>query len=108
MDDMGQFDFGCPADLYLATRRGMSRQTISYKRFPTGAEAIKYAVEVVGIEKLPGTALETETARLDADQIRALYQHDSYPLRRKSDPPFGARVLVACGSGSGAAREQVL
>ena len=55
---------------------------MSYKRFPTVAEAIQYAVEVVGADKLAGTAIETENDRLDAAQIRALYRHDRYPLQR--------------------------
>ncbi len=79
---MEQFDFECPADLYVATGRGMARKAMSYKRFQTGAEAIKYAIESVGTDKLWGTVIETETARFGAAEINALYQRDDYPLRR--------------------------
>lgn len=79
---MEQFDFDGPAELYAATGRGVSRRTMSYKRFASSAEAIKYAVEVVGADKLWGTVIETETARLGAAEINALYQRNDYPLRR--------------------------
>ena len=79
---MEDFDFDCPAELYTATGRGVSRKFMSYKRFTSSAEAIRYAVEVVGADKLWGTVIETETARLDAAEINALYQRDDYPLRR--------------------------
>lgn len=79
---MEQFDFDCPAELYVATGRGMAPKAMSYRRFLTGAEAIKYAMESVGTDKLWGTVIETETARLGAAEINALYRRDDYPLRR--------------------------
>ncbi len=82
MDRMEQFNFDGPAELYSAVGKGFSRRSMSFKRFASSAEAIQYAVEVVGSEKLWGTVIETETQRLEAAQIRALYQHADYPLRR--------------------------
>lgn len=83
MKAMEQFDFDCPAELYAATGRGASRRTMSYKRFTSSAEAIRYAVEVVGADKLWGTVIETEKARLGAAEIDALYRGEDYPLQRR-------------------------
>lgn len=79
---MEQFDFDSPAEIFVARGRGWVRQSMTYKRFPTVAEAIQYAIEIVGADKLAGTAIETETDRLDGARIRELYQHSRYPLHR--------------------------
>ena len=39
------FDYGVPAVLFMAKRKGRSRQPLSYRRFAAAAEAIRFAVE---------------------------------------------------------------
>lgn len=82
MGPMEQFNFNRPAELFVAPGRGAVRRKMSYRRFASGAEAIKYAIEVVGPDNLWGTIIETDEARLGADEIRLLYQRPDYPLPR--------------------------
>lgn len=55
---------------------------MTYKRFSTGGEAIRYAIEVIGTDNLWGATMETEKARLGAGEIRAMSECGGYPLRR--------------------------
>jgi hypothetical protein len=38
------FDYGAPAELFMAKRTGGSRQPLGYRRFATAAEAIRFAI----------------------------------------------------------------
>lgn len=40
-----KFDYGTPAELFMAKRKGGARQPLGYRRFATAAEAIRFAVE---------------------------------------------------------------
>ena len=44
-DEATTFDYGAPAELFIAKRKGGLRQTLGYRRFATAAEAIRFAVE---------------------------------------------------------------
>ncbi|MDX2290409.1 MAG: hypothetical protein NW217_16520 [Hyphomicrobiaceae bacterium] len=79
---MEHFDFHGPAELFAASGPSLTRQKLSYKRFETGAEAIKYAMEIIGADHLRGVSIETETVRLQATQINELYRRSDYPLCR--------------------------
>jgi hypothetical protein len=39
------FDYGVPAELFLAKRKAGTRQPLIYRRFATAAEAIRFAIE---------------------------------------------------------------
>ena len=39
------FDYGLAAELFMGRRKGRARQPLSYRRFATAAEAIRFAVE---------------------------------------------------------------
>lgn len=77
-----EFNFSAPAELFAATGRGNIRRHMTYHRFPTGAEAIKYAVETLPPEMLSGSVLEVDEERFEADDIRRLYDSAAYPLVR--------------------------
>lgn len=81
---MEQFNFMDPADIFVGGGRILNRFPMSYRRFATGAEAIRYAIELQGAEKLVATVIVVEEARFDAAAIRRLYDSAAYPLPRQS------------------------
>ena len=38
------FDYGIPAELFIAKRKGGPQQPLRYRRFATAAEAIRFAM----------------------------------------------------------------
>lgn len=76
------FDFDAPAEMYACRAGRRGRNAVTYRRFQSGAEAIKYAVEQQSRELLRGTVIESEDVRLESTQIQALYLSASYPLSR--------------------------
>ena len=92
---MADFDYFAAAELFTQNQfappsadgegyraRSAFRRPISYRRFATGAEAIRYAIEQLPSESLAATVLETESDRFDSGAIRGLYDDAAYPLPR--------------------------
>lgn len=82
---MEHFDFRAPADVFVGTGRKTGRCPMVYRRFENGAEAIRHVIEAVEPASLPGAVVETDEARLDAAEIRAIYQSADFPLERRSN-----------------------
>ena len=81
---MRAFDYGAPAELFARpalTFRG-KKKTMSYRRFPSAAEAIRHAIEAIPAPMLSGTILQVGEERYDAMTIRTLYGDPAYPLLR--------------------------
>jgi hypothetical protein len=76
------FDFDAPAELFSSVGQGAARGTMQYRRFATGAEAIRYAIEDLPAALLRGSIIQVEDDRFDARQIRELYDCPAYPLAR--------------------------
>lgn len=76
---MTTFNYNAPAELYPSRRYAKSQQA-RYRRFPTAADAIRYAVEEMPAPSLNGTYLEVNEHRIEGPAIRALYDAASYPL----------------------------
>lgn len=76
---MDKFDYEAPTDLFPPR----NARPVSYRRFGTAAEAIRYAVEEMPAQFFKGTVLENEGDRLNADNILSLYHSERYPLARK-------------------------
>lgn len=79
----GDFDYSAPAEMFMTHARSARRHTTTYRRFPTAAEAIRYAVEEVPSALLVGAVMEVREERFDHKGIRALYAKDGYPLARR-------------------------
>jgi hypothetical protein len=80
------FDYAAPAELFMAKRRGGSRQPLGYRRFATAAEAIRFAVEEFPAVRALGAWMQVGDDRFDCDDIQRLYDSGKYPLpRRVSD-----------------------
>ena len=79
---MEKIDFSDPAEVYTSTGAGMRNRIMKFRRFATGAEAIRFAMEGQDIKLLGGTVIEIRDSRLAAADIRELYNSSSYPLAR--------------------------
>ena len=80
------FDYGVPAELFMAKRKAGARQPLTYRRFATAAEAIRFAVEELPGVRALGAWMQVGDQRFDGDDIQRLYESDDYPLqRRRSD-----------------------
>jgi hypothetical protein len=79
---MAPFDYTAPAELFPSRGRGRRGSAVSYKRFDTAADAIRFAMEDLAPALLSGAILEVDEARFDDVAIRDLYTSDDYPLKR--------------------------
>lgn len=83
---MASFSYNTPAELFPSRRNVRARGAVTYRRFPTAADAIRFAVEELPPQFLAGTYLEVDEERFDSDGIRQLYDRADYPLPRQSRP----------------------
>ena len=80
---MENFNYAQPADVFVGGGRLSKRYPMAYRRFPTGAEAIRFAIELQSSDKLVGTVVELDEARFGAAEIQQLYESTDYPLPRR-------------------------
>jgi hypothetical protein len=78
---MSKFNYSAPAELFGSP--GRQRRSVTYRRFASGAEAVRFAVEGISEGLLAGVTLQADDDRFDHRAIRALYDSTSYPLTRK-------------------------
>jgi hypothetical protein len=86
MAAMGKFDYSAPAELYSARGHGR-RAPLSYRRFATAAEAIRFAVEQIPKNLAAAAYIETGEQTITHKELRELYDSPDYPLERKPEAP---------------------
>ena len=79
------FDYGLPAELFMAKRKGSPRRQLGYRRFATAAEAIRFAVEDFQAIRTLGAWLQVGDERFDTEEIHRLYESVDFPLRRRAE-----------------------
>jgi hypothetical protein len=77
----GGVDWSTPAELYSSVATFKTRNS-RYMRFPSAAEAIRFAIEEMSKATLRGIAIELGDDRYEGEAIRALYYASDYPLER--------------------------
>ena len=80
---MSNFDYSAPAELFPSRNRRVASK-VKYRRFDKAAEAIRFAVEELPEPQLLGAYIEVETGRYGHKDIRALYECDAYPLKKRA------------------------
>ena len=75
-------DYRVPAELFPAPthRKG----ALSYHRFDSLAEAVRFAIEELTPPQLAGAFIEAEEVRYGGQEIEALYAAAGYPLARRA------------------------
>ena len=89
--ELNGFDYGAPAELY-PSRIKKGRGRISYKRFDTAAEALRFAIEEIPPPALLGAYLDVGEARFGMQEIRYLYESAAYPLKRAATEDRSPRL----------------
>jgi len=79
---MMAMNYQAPAELFISKSKGASRRPMTYRRFSTGAEAIRFAIEELSPALLAGTILQVGEERFDQSGIRSLYDSSDYPFAR--------------------------
>lgn len=77
-----RFDYTAPAEMFMTRAKLMRRLPVTYRRFATAAEAIRYAIEEIPAPLLVGAVMEVSEERFDHRAIRELYDGAGYPLAR--------------------------
>jgi hypothetical protein len=62
-----------PAELFIASGIGRKAAILKYQRFERFADALRHAVETVGLAKFPGTVIEIGEQRLNSLEIAEHY-----------------------------------
>jgi hypothetical protein len=78
-----RFDYNAPAELFPGRNR-KSTKKVSYRRFETAADAIRFAVEELPELLLLGACIQINEQRLNYKDIQALYASEQYPLEKRS------------------------
>jgi hypothetical protein len=72
------FDYAEPADLYFPVQLGR-KGGLDYRRFPSAAQALRYAMESLVAAKLASATLEVDGERYDSVAMRRLYASPDFP-----------------------------
>ena len=85
MGAVEKFSYAAPAEIYSSGGTGARKRPVTYRRFPSSAEAIRFTIEQLPQIMQRGTVMEVGDDRYEFADIRALYDSEQYPLRREAD-----------------------
>ena len=91
---MAAFNYNTEAELFPAAIRKKKRAGFAYRRFPTAAEAVQFAIEQLPADSLNGAYLQVDEARFDQSGTRTLYEAAEFPLPRNRPEPVAAPVAA--------------
>ncbi len=77
-DPSQPFNYSEPADLYFPVQVGR-KAGLDYRRFPSAALALRYAMESLLPGKLSAATLEVDGERYDSVAMRRLYASSAFP-----------------------------
>ncbi len=81
------FDYSTSAELFSARSRTGRRQPLHYRRFPSAAKALRFAIEDLPPQFFVGACLQVDESRYQGAEIRRLYASSRYPLPRRAVDP---------------------
>ena len=81
------FDYQAPAEVFMTKGYAARRSPVTYRRFGSAAEALRFAVEELPAPILVGAVLEVLEDRFDHRAVRVLYDQPRYPLPRSLQSP---------------------
>ena len=84
MHGLNGFNYAAPAELF-PSRSKKGRGHVTYRRFNTAAEALRFAVEQMPPAALLGAYLEVDEKRFGLNEMRGLYESAAYPLPRTAN-----------------------
>lgn len=84
MQQATRFPFDATAELYSSSGTGARKRPVSYRRFDSSAEAIRFAIEELPQIMQRGTVMEIGEDRFEFEDIRVLYESDEFPLARNA------------------------
>jgi hypothetical protein len=79
---MEKFAYDAPAEIYSSNGTGGRKRPVSYRRFDSSAEAIRFTIEQLPELMKRGTVMEVGDDRFEMAAIQALYDSEDYPLSR--------------------------
>lgn len=81
------FDYLVPAEVYASRGRGTAKRPMTFYRFSSAAEAIRFVMEKLPPEMLRGTIMEIGERRFAGTEIENLYSSPDFPLPKPA--PLG-------------------
>jgi hypothetical protein len=81
---MNEFNYKMLGELYSRDSLAWGSSGLSYRRFATVAEAIRFAMEDMSAAAFAGCTLEAGGERFGARELRELYASPLYPLQRSA------------------------
>jgi hypothetical protein len=77
------FNYNASVDFYSRRSPGKKASSLTFQRFDTAAEAIRFAIEDLPSAAFGGCMLEADGERFGAKELKELYASPRYPLPRK-------------------------